>query len=61
MTKGLKIIQEMRGYSSGLEIPEYVIDLPNGNGKVPVAQGTLLNDERWQFTTWTGEVVNVHP
>ena len=33
MSQGLKIIQQMRGYSSGLEIPEYVIDLPNGLGK----------------------------
>ena len=39
MTKGLKIMQEMHGYSSGIEIPEYVIDLTNRKRKVPVAQG----------------------
>jgi lysine 2,3-aminomutase len=39
----------LRGYTSGLAIPYYVIDLPDGKGKVPILpvtaryqQGKLL-------------------
>jgi lysine 2,3-aminomutase len=33
---GLKIIEGMRGHTSGLAIPTFVIDLPQGGGKVPL-------------------------
>lgn len=33
---GLKIIQGLRGHTSGLAIPHFVIDLPEGGGKVPL-------------------------
>ena len=59
MSQGLDIIQEMRGYSSGLEIPEYVIDLPNGLGKAPVSQGKPNQDGTWTFTTWAGDQITI--
>lgn len=59
LSQGLEIIQEMRGYSSGLEIPEYVIDLPNGLGKVPVAEGQSTGEGLWMFTTWAGEQITI--
>jgi lysine 2,3-aminomutase len=34
--KGVEIIQALRGPTSGLAVPHYVIDLPGGKGKVPV-------------------------
>jgi lysine 2,3-aminomutase len=33
---GIKIIEGMRGHTSGLAVPTFVIDLPQGGGKVPV-------------------------
>jgi lysine 2,3-aminomutase len=33
---GIKIIEGMRGHTSGLAVPSFVIDLPQGGGKVPV-------------------------
>jgi lysine 2,3-aminomutase len=33
---GIKIIEGMRGYTSGLAIPTFVIDLPQSGGKVPL-------------------------
>jgi lysine 2,3-aminomutase len=33
---GIKIIEGMRGHTSGLAIPTFVIDLPQGGGKVPI-------------------------
>lgn len=39
---GIKIIDGMRGHTSGLAIPTYVVDLPGGGGKVPVQPDYLL-------------------
>ena len=33
---GIKIIEGMRGHTSGLAVPTFVIDLPQGGGKVPL-------------------------
>jgi lysine 2,3-aminomutase len=33
---GIKIIEGMRGHTSGLAIPTFVVDLPHGGGKVPL-------------------------
>jgi lysine 2,3-aminomutase len=33
---GTRIIEGMRGHTSGLAVPTFVIDLPQGGGKVPV-------------------------
>ncbi|MBT0654133.1 KamA family radical SAM protein [Geomobilimonas luticola] len=34
--RGLEIMEGLRGYTSGLATPYYVIDLPGGKGKVPL-------------------------
>jgi lysine 2,3-aminomutase len=36
VTKGLEIIQGLRGFTSGYAIPHYVIDAPGGGGKIPI-------------------------
>ncbi|HAN77764.1 MAG TPA: lysine 2,3-aminomutase [Bacteroidales bacterium] len=33
---GLEIIRGMRGFTSGYAIPQFVIDAPNGGGKIPL-------------------------
>jgi len=33
---GIKIMEGMRGHTSGLAIPTFVVDLPQGGGKVPL-------------------------
>lgn len=40
---GLQIIAGMRGYTSGLAVPSFVIDLPGGGGKVPLQPDYLLS------------------
>jgi lysine 2,3-aminomutase len=43
---GLKIISELRGFTSGYSIPQFVIDAPGGGGKIPVNPDYILkNDE----------------
>jgi len=40
---GIKIIEGMRGHTSGLAIPHFVIDLPHGGGKVPLQPNYVLS------------------
>ena len=40
---GLRIIEGMRGHTSGLAIPNYVIDLPDGRGKIPLTPNYVLS------------------
>ena len=34
--KGLEIVKALRGWTSGLAVPHFVIDAPGGGGKVPL-------------------------
>jgi lysine 2,3-aminomutase len=34
--KGIEIISALRGWTSGLGVPHYVIDAPGGGGKIPI-------------------------
>lgn len=45
---GLRIMAALRGHTSGLAVPTYVIDAPGGGGKVPLLpEGVVeLNEER---------------
>ena len=40
--KGLEIIESLRGHTSGLAVPTYVIDAPEGGGKVPIQPQYLV-------------------
>jgi len=39
---GIKIIEGMRGHTSGLAVPTFVIDLPQGGGKVSLQPNYVL-------------------
>jgi len=39
---GIRIIEGMRGHTSGLAIPTFVVDLPQGGGKVPLQPNYVL-------------------
>ncbi|HSJ14583.1 MAG TPA: KamA family radical SAM protein [Longimicrobiales bacterium] len=34
--KGIEIVRALRGWTSGLGVPHYVIDAPGGGGKIPI-------------------------
>jgi lysine 2,3-aminomutase len=40
--KGLEIVQALRGWTSGLAVPHYVIDAPGGGGKIPLLPEYVL-------------------
>jgi lysine 2,3-aminomutase len=39
---GLEIMDKLRGHTSGLAIPHYVIDAPGGGGKIPLLPQYVL-------------------
>ena len=59
---GLKIIEGMRGYTSGLAVPTFVIDLPQGGGKVPVQPNYILGqtDDELLVRNYRGHIYRCH-
>jgi glutamate 2,3-aminomutase len=56
---GLNIMENLRGYTSGLAVPTFIITAPEGKGKTPIAPTYLLNINRSGkvlFRTWGGYV-----
>ncbi|MBN1486937.1 MAG: lysine 2,3-aminomutase [Anaerolineae bacterium] len=43
VAKGLEIMESLRGHTSGFAIPTFVIDAPEGGGKVPILPNYLLS------------------
>ncbi|MDD5648623.1 MAG: lysine 2,3-aminomutase, partial [Dehalococcoidia bacterium] len=60
--KGLRIIEGMRGHTSGLAVPTYVIDLPGGGGKVPLQASYLVSraDGQLIFRNYLGKTYSYH-
>ena len=54
---GLNIMENLRGHTSGLAVPTFIITAPEGKGKTPMAPTYLLNINRngkILFRTWGG-------
>jgi len=43
VAKGIEIMESLRGHTSGYAIPTYVIDAPEGGGKIPILPNYLLS------------------
>ncbi len=43
VSKGIEIMELLRGHTSGYAVPTYVIDAPGGGGKIPVGPNYLLS------------------
>jgi lysine 2,3-aminomutase len=55
---GIKIIEGMRGHTSGLAIPNFVVDLVQGGGKVPLQPNYVLamNEDELLLKNYEGKV-----
>jgi lysine 2,3-aminomutase len=55
--KGLEIINALRGWTSGLAVPHFVIDAPGGGGKVPLLPEYVeeINDDEVVFRNFQGQ------
>jgi lysine 2,3-aminomutase len=43
VSKGIEIIEGLRGHTSGYAVPTYVVDAPGGGGKIPVQPNYVLS------------------
>ena len=43
VSKGIEIVELLRGHTSGFAVPTYVIDAPGGGGKIPVNPQYLIS------------------
>lgn len=46
VAKGLEIMENLRGHTTGYAVPQYVIDAPGGGGKVPVSPGYVVYHDK---------------
>jgi lysine 2,3-aminomutase len=46
VSAGIKIIQSLRGHTTGYAVPTYVIDAPGGGGKVPINPDYIISKSR---------------
>ncbi len=58
VSKGIEIIENLRGHTSGLAIPTFVVDAPGGGGKIPVMPDYLItqNDRRVVLRNYEGVI-----
>jgi lysine 2,3-aminomutase len=56
ISKGLEIIQALRGWTSGMAVPHYVVDAPGGGGKIPLLPTYVVSHEghQWVFKNYRG-------
>lgn len=47
--KGLEIIESLRGWTSGMAVPHYVVDGPGGGGKIPLIPNYLKERDGNKF------------
>lgn len=55
--EGKKLMQELRTKISGIAVPEYVLDLPGGYGKVPVSWLQHIKENKYEAPTFFGGTV----
>lgn len=56
--KGLEIYQALRGHTSGLAVPTFVIDAPGGGGKIPLLPEYVLemNEKKVKMKNYAGKI-----
>ena len=57
--EGLEIMNFLRGHTTGMAIPTYIINAPGGYGKIPITSNNLeySDDGTVTLTTWEGRKI----
>jgi len=50
VSKGIEIIENLRGHISGYAVPTFVVDAPGGGGKIPVMPTYLISESPYRVT-----------
>ncbi len=58
ISRGIEIIQSLRGFTTGHAVPTYVVDAPGGGGKIPVEPNYVLGYQNGTMTlrNYRGEI-----
>ncbi len=58
VSKGIEIIENLRGHTSGFAVPTFVVDAPGGGGKTPVMPSYLItsNEKRVVLRNYEGVI-----
>jgi lysine 2,3-aminomutase len=59
--EGLKIMKYLRGHTSGLAIPQYILNAPGGLGKIPLLPSYIKesDEEHIVLSTWEDKEVTI--
>ncbi|WP_439184915.1 lysine 2,3-aminomutase [Carboxylicivirga taeanensis] len=60
ISKGIEIIENLRGHTSGMAVPTFVVDAPGGGGKIPVMPDYLISqtDKRVVLRNYEGMITS---
>lgn len=60
--KGIEIIENLLGHTSGFAVPTYVIDAPGGGGKIPIMPNYLISwsDNKVVLRNYEGIITTYH-
>lgn len=55
--RGLELMDQLRGHTTGYAVPTYVVDAPGGGGKVPLQSQTIVSYDGGvvQLRNWSGK------
>lgn len=58
IAKGMEIIENLRGHTTGMAVPTFVVDAPGGGGKIPVMPNYILSqsDKRIALRNFEGVI-----
>lgn len=58
VSKGIEIIENLRGHTTGMAVPTFVVDAPGGGGKIPVMPNYLISmsDKRAVLRNYEGVI-----
>jgi len=58
VSKGIEIIENLRGHTTGMAVPTFVVDAPGGGGKTPVMPNYLISmsDKRVVLRNYEGVI-----
>jgi len=61
ITEGMDIIRSLRGHTSGLAVPTYIVNAPGGLGKIPLMPNYILQNRKNKMVlkTWEGKIVEI--
>jgi len=60
LSKGIEIMEALRGHTSGLAVPFFVVDVPGGGGKIPLMPNYILSmgEQRTILRNYEGILVS---